>query len=374
MRVMHVITGLRTGGAENQLLLLTRHTSTDSTVVALTNPDEIATALREEGVPVFDLAMRGNKDLAAVGRLARLMRRERPDVVHLHLYRATLYGRVAARLAGVPVVVTTEHSLLEGELEGRPTTAGVRWLYLATERFNHATLAVSEAVAERLRRWGIPDEKIHIVPNALDLQSLRVDDEQRAKVRDELGIAPTAHVVGGIGRLHPVKRWDRLITSLADDLGDDLHLLLVGGGEEEGALRDLARSSQVSPWVHLVGARSDLAAVLSAMDVVVSPSPQETFGLALVEAVAAGRPVVYVSSPGLDALGPIAEATQISEDPEQLRAAVMKRVVEAVPAPAEHGLERYDVRAVARQIDGVYEACWQSAQRERRWKRSARDR
>jgi glycosyltransferase involved in cell wall biosynthesis len=374
MRVMHVITGLRTGGAENQLVLLTRHTSTDPMVVALTNADEIADALRDQGVPVVDMAMRGNKDLLVLGRLARLMARHRPDVVHVHLYRATLYGRVAARLARVPVVVTTEHSLLEGELEGRRTTGAVRRLYMATERFNAATLAVSDAVAGRLVRWGVPPERIHVVPNAVDLQALRVDDDQRAGVRRELGIPDATRLVGGIGRLHHVKRWDRLVRAMAADLGEDLQVLLVGSGEEEAALRDLAESLGVARWVHLAGARSDLAAVLSAVDVVVSPSPQETFGLSLVEAVAAGRPVVYVSAPGLEALGPLAAATQVSEDPAMLREAVLAALAGPAPLTAQRDLGRYDVRTVAQQVDGVYRACWQAARRGRRHIEPVRDR
>jgi glycosyltransferase involved in cell wall biosynthesis len=373
MRVMHVITGLRTGGAENQLLLLTRHTATDPMAVTLTNADEIAVALREEGVPVVDLGMRGNKDVLAVARLARLMRRHRPDVVHLHLYRATVYGRLAARMAGVPVVVTTEHSLLEGEIEGRRTTAGVRRLYMATERFNDATLAVSDAVAGRLVRWGVPPDKVRVVPNAVDLQALHVDDEQRARVRRELGISPAAQLVGGVGRLHHVKRWDMLIQALAGDLGEGLQLLLVGSGEEEVALRGLASVLGVERWIHLPGSRSDLAAILSAVDVVVSPSPQETFGLSLVEAVAAGRPVVYVSSPGLEAVGPLTAATQVPDDPARLRAAVLQTLREPAPMTAERGLDRYDVRTVAQQVDGVYRACWQPTRRAGRRSDSARE-
>lgn len=363
MRVLHVITGLRTGGAENQLLLLARHTATDPTVVALTNADEVADALRSEGTEVLDLGMRSNKDAAALFRLARVIARHRPDVVHVHLYRATLYGRVAARLAGVPAVVTTEHSLLEGELEGRRTTGAVRRMYLATERFNDVTIAVSDAVAARLVRWGLPPEKVRVIPNAVDLEALHAEPEAGARVRAELGIPTTARLVGGIGRLHPVKRWDLVIRGLAPHLGEDLQLLLVGSGEEEAALRELAASLGVTAWVHLPGARSDVPAVLAAMDVVVSPSPQETFGLSLVEAVGAGRPVVYVSSPGLEVLGPIAGATRVEADPGRLRDAVLETLRNPPNLPMQDGVGRYDVRAVARQVDEVYQQCVQSARR-----------
>ncbi|NUS50327.1 MAG: glycosyltransferase, partial [Nocardioidaceae bacterium] len=232
MKVLHVITGLRTGGAENQLALLARHTRADVEVVALTNADEVAEVLRADGVPVTDLGMRSNKDLAAVWRLARLLRRARPDVVHVHLYRATLYGRLAAWLARVPVVVTTEHSLLDGSIEGRPVTPAVRALYLATERFNHATVAVSDDVAQRLLDWGVRADRLHVVPNGVDFAVLQGSDADRARVRAELGVPPGAEVVGGLGRLHHSKSWDLLLRALAPDLGAGRRLVVIGDGDQ----------------------------------------------------------------------------------------------------------------------------------------------
>lgn len=356
MKVMHVITGLRIGGAENQLQLLARHTRTRLSVVALTNADEVADGLRADGVQVFDLGMRGNRDVAAVGRLARLMAAERPDVVHVHLYRATVYGRLAARLARVPVVVSTEHSLLDGVLEGRRTTARVRGLYMATEPFNSATVAVSQEVAARLVRWGVAARKVHVIPNGVDFTAVRASRDQHAAARRELGIPLNARVIGGIGRLHSTKRWDLLLRAVAPDLGPERQVLLVGSGPEETSLRDLGASLGVAAWIHLVGSRSDLADTLAVMDVVVSPSPQETFGLALVEAAVAGRPVVYVSCPGLEALSPLEGAAQVPPQEAPLRQAVRDalREPELVPAPA--ALARYDIRSVAREIDALYDA------------------
>ncbi|MEU1127751.1 glycosyltransferase, partial [Streptomyces sp. NPDC005899] len=100
MKVLHVITGLGVGGAEQQLRLVLRHLPARCDVVTLTNPGAVADGLRADGVDVRDLAMRGNRDLSAVPRLARLIRRGAYDLVHTHLYRACVYGRVAARLAG----------------------------------------------------------------------------------------------------------------------------------------------------------------------------------------------------------------------------------------------------------------------------------
>jgi len=152
MRVLHVITGLGAGGAEQQLRLLLRRLPLTCGVVTLTNPGAVAEGIRADGTAVTDLGMRGNRDLSALPRLVRTIRAGRYDLVHTHLYRACVYGRIAARLAGVRAVVATEHSLGENRIEGRPLTPGTRALYLATERLGAATVAVSATVADRLRR------------------------------------------------------------------------------------------------------------------------------------------------------------------------------------------------------------------------------
>ena len=119
MRVLHVITGLNAGGAEHQLRLLLRHQLSDAEVATLTDPGVVAGLIRADGHPVYELEMGGNTDLSALPRLVQIIHKGRYDVVHTHLYRACVYGRVAARLAGVPVVVATEHSLGEERIEGR---------------------------------------------------------------------------------------------------------------------------------------------------------------------------------------------------------------------------------------------------------------
>ncbi|MER7836515.1 glycosyltransferase [Streptomyces sp. NPDC096040] len=318
MRALHVITGLGVGGAEQQLRLLLRHLPVSCDVVTLTNPGPVARGLTADGVRVVHLGMAGNRDLAALPRLVRLIRRGRYDLVHTHLYRACLYGRIAARLAGVRAVVATEHSLGDVQLEGRELTAGVRALYLAGERLGRSTVAVSPTVAERLRRWGVPGPRIEVVPNGIDLERFRFDPERRLSTRARLGIPPDAFVVGGIGRLAPGKRFDVLIRALAR-LPSDCRLLLVGGGAEEGALRRATEEAGVAGRVLFTGERPcvsdsspdgstdlDLPSLTSAMDVLASPSAEEAFGLAVVEALAAGLPVLYSSCPAVEDLPPAA--------------------------------------------------------------------
>lgn len=355
MRVLHVITGLAAGGAETQLRLLLQRTAHEADVVALYSAGIVAEQLRGDGVTVTDLGMRSNKEIGAVLRLAGLVRRGRYDVVHTHLFRAGLYGRLAARLARVPLVVATEHSLMDDQLEGHQATRGVRLLYLAAERLGRRTIAVSGAVRENLLRWGVAPDRVVIVPNGLDLAALAFDAQQRRAVRTGLGIADGVQVVGAVGRLHPGKRFDELLTALAPTLGADRRLLVVGEGSERAALTALAADHGVADHVHLVGVRPVLP-YLSAMDVLASPSRFETFGLAVLEALAAGLPVAYRRCPALEELpAPLARAVRIGTDDDLATAVAtaLGRAGRDRACPAE--LRALDIAAVAAAVDDVYE-------------------
>lgn len=299
-RVLHVITGLEHGGAERQLALLLRYLPVACEVATLTRTGTLGAEIRRTGVPVHEIGMRGNRDLAALPRLARLIRRGRYDVVHTHLYRACVYGRIAARLAGTARVIATEHSLGDGHIEGRPTTRGVRALYRATERLGSLTVAVSPTVADRLRGWGVRPGRIVVVPNGIDAAAFAFDAARRAATRRRLGILPDEPVVGAVGRLVPTKRFDLLVDAVARLEG--VRLLLVGAGPERAALERRARDLRVP--VVFTGGTSDVAGALAAMDVLAAPSAQETFGLGVLEALAAGLPVRYTACPALDDLPP----------------------------------------------------------------------
>ncbi|MFB4426669.1 glycosyltransferase [Streptomyces sp. QL37] len=366
MRALHVITGLGVGGAEQQLRLLLRHLPVRCDVVTLTNPGAVAEGLRADGVRVRDLGMRSNRDLGAVPRLARLIRRGSYDLVHTHLYRACVYGRIAARLAGT-TAVSTEHSLGRAEIEGRPLTRSTRELYLRTERLGAATVAVSDTVAGRLRDWGVPAARIHTVPNGVDVAAFRFDSARRHATRALLGLPDAAFVVGGVGRLVPGKRFDLLIRAVAALPG--AWLVLAGDGPEAGALRALAARLGVAGRVRFLGecgtpgAGPGIPAVLSAVDTFVSASREESFGLAVVEALAAGLPVVYAACPAIEDLpaGRTPGATRIGSgaggaDPtDELTAALRHRMeggARRLPPPP--AVDHYDIRLSGRRLMDVY--------------------
>jgi glycosyltransferase involved in cell wall biosynthesis len=372
MRVLHIITGLGVGGAEMQLRLLLRHLPAACDVVTLTNPGPVAQGLEADGVRVIHLGMSGNRDVGAVPRLAKVIRGGGYDLVHTHLYRACLYGRVAARLAGTRAVVATEHSLGDSQMEGRPLTAGVRALYLAGERLGRVTVAVSPSVAERLGRWGVPRQRIHVVPNGIDVERFRFDPRARTAVRRQLGLPDEAFVVGGVGRLAAGKRFDVLLHAVAA-LPRDVRVLLVGGGPDEERLRATAARLGIADRVVFAGERphlgaasgdlakggGDLPALLAAMDVLASPSPEEAFGLAVVEGLAAGLPVLYVRCPAVEDLPQDAAtgALRVTGDPVSF-AQALTRLRDAGPGRrlAPEAVRHYSITRSAAQLMHVYEA------------------
>ncbi|MGW0837773.1 glycosyltransferase [Streptomyces prunicolor] len=367
MRALHIITGLGVGGAEQQLRLLIRHLPVDCDVVTLTNPGAVAAGLTADGVRVHHLGMTGNRDLAALPRLVRIIRTGRYDLVHTHLYRACVYGRLAARIAGVKAVVATEHSLGDSQMEGRALSAGVRALYLASERLGRSTVAVSPTVAERLERWGVPGPRIEVVPNGIDLDRFRFDPAQRLRTRQRLGLPEGAYVIGGIGRLAAGKRFDVLIRALTQ-LPPDYWLLLVGGGTEENLLRRTAHDCGVADRVLFTGERPytpdgspgpDLPSLTAAMDLLASPSPEEAFGLAVVEGLASGLPVLYASCPAIEDLPPqaAAAARRVQGGPEVFaRALAAARAQGPRPRTAPDAAHHYCITRSAAHLMDVYAA------------------
>ncbi|HEY1643383.1 MAG TPA: glycosyltransferase [Streptosporangiaceae bacterium] len=356
MKVLHVITGLDAGGAELQLAMLLRHTRHEADVVTLYNPGPVAEMIREEGTSVRDLGMQSNRELRALVRLRKLIRDGRYDVVHTHLYRTQVYARPAARLAGTPVVLTTEHSIGETHIERRPMTRGVRALYLTSELFSDATIAVSDIVRDRLARWGVPGRKITVVPNGVEVTELSYDEDARRQVREQFGLAPDTYVIGALGRLDPNKRVDLTMEAAKPMLGDKCKFLVIGRGEDQERLEKAAARLGISEHVIFGGYQRDTTAMLAAFDLYVAASLQETFGLSVLEALASGLPVLYTTCPALDGIQ-TERARQVAGTPEALREEIRKEV-EAGPRERVADTKvfaQYGMESVATRIDDLYE-------------------
>lgn len=369
MKVLHVITGLDVGGAEIQLAMLLKYSRNDCDVVTLYNPGPVADQIRAQGISVRDLGMKSNTSLGALPRLRSLITTERYDVVHTHLYRAQIYARPAAKLARVPVVVTTEHSIGETHIERREMTNGVRGLYLASEFFSDGTIAVSDIVRERLVNWGVPARKITVVPNGLDTGALVFDPAARRRVRERFGLAPATFVIGLLGRLDPNKRVDLAIEAAAPMLGESCKILVIGRGEDQARIEAAVARLGVGEHVIFGGFQQDTAAMMAAFDLYLATSAQETFGLSVLEAIASGLPVLYTVCPALDGIG-TSQARQVAGTADALGAEIRK-AVEAGPQPreADHAVfDQYGMPSVARRVEDLYERIQAGRRRRRRWR------
>ncbi len=356
MKVLHVITGLGVGGAELQLRSVLQHTRHQSDVVTLYNPGAVAEMISGDGVRVRDLGMTSNTELFALLRLAQLIRAGGYDVVHAHLYRSCIYGRLAARLAGTPVVVTTEHSIGETHLERRRMTLGVRTLYLGTDLCSDATIAVSPAVAHRLAKWGVAVRKIEVIPNGVDFGRVAFDADARDRIRGEFGLPPGAYVIGVLGRLDPIKRFDLVIRAAAPLLDDQCRLLIVGDGQIRPELEAEAHRQGVAELVIFAGERHDVGAMLSSLDLFIASSEQEAFGLSVLEALSNGIPALYTTCPAMDGIV-TEQARQVPGEVEGLRREIAAELASGrrprgdVPAIRE----QYGIEAVTRRIDDLYD-------------------
>lgn len=250
-------------------------------------------------LPELGRAIRPLRDLRAVLQLHRLMRQERPAIVHTHTAKAGALGRIAARLARVPIVVHTYHGhVLSGYFHPVANTffRGVeRFLARATD----VLLTVSESVKEDLVRLGVaPSGRVRVLPLGLDLEPL-AHDLPRGVLRREAGWDDSVRVVGMVGRLVPIKDVDTFIEAAykVTRMSGDVRFAVVGDGEERERLEARA-ASILGDHMHFFGWRKDTGAVFGDLDLVVNTSLNEGTPVALIEALAAGRPVVATAVGG----------------------------------------------------------------------------
>jgi glycosyltransferase involved in cell wall biosynthesis/ribosomal protein S18 acetylase RimI-like enzyme len=237
------------------------------------------------------------RDLRAAWDLWRILRRERPDVLHTHNPKPGLYGRVVGRLAGVPIVVNTVHGLYATP-EDRVAKRGLVYLLEAiAARCSHAELVQSAEDFELLTRWRIsPRSRSFLLGNGVDLERFSpeaVPAVRREALRRELGIDPTQVAVGMVGRLVVEKGWLELFAA-ATELDDRYVILAIGpeDPEKSDAIPEAELTSARQAGVRFLGMRKDVVDLYGAMDLFVLPSHREGFPRAAMEAAAMGLPVV----------------------------------------------------------------------------------
>jgi sugar transferase (PEP-CTERM/EpsH1 system associated) len=307
LHVTHVVLSLDCGGLERIVLDLARtgpELGQRVSVICLERAGTLALQVEEAGAPVICLEKPPGRRPEMAGRVQSTLRLLRPDVVHTHQIGALCYSGAAAKEERVPVVVHTEHINQVAKHRSFNRQIRTRLLWCLGARYADRFFCVSEDIASEARAFGaVPRRKLGVVLNGIDTARFRARGPCAAQ-REALGIPAGAPVVGTVGRLNEVKCQDLLVRSFRRvlDRTPGAHLLLVGDGPKRADLHALVGELGLSDRVHFTGYQAEPDRYMQLMDVFALPSRAEGLPLAILEAWAAGLPVVATRVGGVPRL------------------------------------------------------------------------
>lgn len=301
IKVVHIIGGGEIGGAERHIINLARAVDPQKVAISICCLFEtpLAGLAASAGINTFVVTMRNRLDFTVAGKLAALINEHGFDLVHTHGVRANLLGRLAARQASKPVV-TTVHSLLEMDYPGFITRQVNYFTEWATRSWTRRFITVSGALKAKLVAAGVPEERITVIYNGIDLEAFSREIEP-GTARAELGLAPGVPLVGIVARLHPVKGHQYFIAAAKQVLEQrpDVRFVVAGEGHLRTTLEEMAAELGIESQVFFTGFVADIRPLMTGLDLLVIASLWEGFGLTAVEAMALGVPVVSTEVGGL---------------------------------------------------------------------------
>ncbi|MEO6445712.1 MAG: glycosyltransferase [Gemmatimonadaceae bacterium] len=302
LRVVYCLDSFDVGGTELNAIRTIEQIDRDQfdvSFVALSNRGSLAERVRAAGVPIHEFPIRSlvSPDTVRTGlRLARFLRAQRADVLHAHDIYSNIFAVPWARVAGVPLVIASRrwwHAVV------RPIHLRMNRL---TYRMAHRVLANSESVGRLVEEEGVPPGRVVVLPNFVEDYAFEPPAaEQLALWRRELGLGEGDEVVGIVANLHPVKDHASLLRAVAlvAPRRPSLRLVLVGDGSERTALESLAGELGIGDRVRFAGRRPQRPTMHGLFDVSVLSSLGEGFPNSIVEAMAAGRPLVATAVGGV---------------------------------------------------------------------------
>ena len=300
VKILFFITELSTGGAQTVLLHLLSHLDRrrfEPVVVCLYNENGApAQQIKQWGIPVIGLGMTRKWRIDALWRLYKVLRRHRPTILHTWMFHANVLGRIIGRLAAVPIIITSRHSIRIGG-QWRERLKG--W----TVKLDDKIIAVCDMARHlEIENARAPADKVIVIHNSIDWRKFaEVDPRTGAAVRQTLHIPPTVPLIGAVGRLTPAKGFDILLQSFAEVRRQmpDAHLLLVGDGSLRAHLEKLTRQLHLADHVIFTGIRKDVPQLLKTLDIFILSSQWEGLPNTILEAMAAGVPVIATTVGGV---------------------------------------------------------------------------
>ena len=378
IRVLRVIARLNVGGPALHVTYLARGLADRGYETTLVAGDvgrgEASMAFVADRAGVDVVRLRGLsrelsplRDAVAAWRLARIIRKVRPDVVHTHTAKAGAVGRMAALLAGPrrPVVVHTFHGHVLRGYFGRAGTLVFRAIETVLARVTDRLVAVSPEVRDELVSLGVArPERFSVIRLGIELEPRVAFDGDVVEIRRRLGIGEETFVVGWFGRMTAVKRTDDLSTALAAlrERGVDALLLLVGDGDDRDRLEQRAHGLGLARSCLFLGYQEDVAAWYAICDAIVLTSASEGTPVTIIEALAAGRAVVATAVGGVPDvvdegetgfLVPPGDTDALAERLELLARDPGRRA-EMGRTGRERVLRRYAVERLVDDVDALY--------------------
>jgi glycosyltransferase involved in cell wall biosynthesis len=379
VKVLRVIARLNMGGPALHVAYLTHglhERGYDTTLVAgslARGEDSMEFVAQELGIhathlPELRRDISPLRDVQATLRLAQLIRRLRPDILHTHTAKAGAVGRMAAMLAGdarPPIVVHTFHGHVLRGYFGPRLSYGFRLLERWLAQRTDALVAVSPEVRDELVRLGIaPAEKFTVVRVGIQLDDRIADVDGREETRRQLGIADGSFTVGWIGRMTGVKRTSDVLLAFKRlrERGVDAYLCMIGDGPEREVLERRAHELGIMKRTLFLGYQEQVAPYYAALDAMILPSGNEGTPVSAIEALAAARPVVATRVGGLPDVvregedGFLVEPGDVDELAERLErlatdGELRRRMGEAGRARV---LPRYSVQRLIDDVDTLY--------------------
>jgi glycosyltransferase involved in cell wall biosynthesis len=295
LSVLQLIPTLDRSGAEKQMVLLAKGLPTDRfrvEVATLTRMGPLLAELEVAGIPITALGKRFKVDPMVLARLVRFLKENRFDVVQTWIFAANTYGRVAARLARVPIVITTEMAvdLWKGKSQ--------RWIDRRLARWCDRLVGNSHAVVDYYRRLGVPQDRLAMIYSGIDTEEPPAVDP--AALRREFGFAVDAPLALFAGRLAEQKRIDDLLKALdlLQHVQPDLRTLIAGDGPLRQRLEETTHDYHLDDKLRFLGHRDDVPRLMAAANLVVLPSAYEGLPNLLLEAMQFRIPVVATAAPG----------------------------------------------------------------------------
>jgi glycosyltransferase involved in cell wall biosynthesis len=365
--VLHVISSLLAGGTEYAVLRLIRGLDPrryECHVAWLRGEPVLAEDFIAAGAQVVGIGLRAKADPRCLARLVRYVRSRRIDLVHTHMDLAEYYGAAAARLGGARALVSSK----QNADEFRTRRTWKRWPFLLLERLAYeaadAVIVVSHGLVEFLRRVEhLPTAKMVVIGNGVD-PAIAGNAPAQAEARRILGLPPFEPLLGTLGRLAPQKGACDLLRALPAVLRGHPRagLVFAGDGPDRAALEAEARALGLEDRVVFLGFRRDASTVLAALDLFLFPSLWEGLPQALLEALAAGLPVVAARTVGVVEILRDGENGLLVEprDPDGLARAALRLLddrdlaARLAAAGRREALEKHALPAVAARIDRLY--------------------